>query len=485
MSNQTTNGTRGGGSDALEERRAMMLRGPITRTLFRLTLPVIAVIVAQTFVAILEAYWVSRLGTEAVAGVSLVLPMLILMNTMSNGGIGGGVSSAIARAVGADRQDDADALLLHTLMIALAFGVVFSILLILFGPQLYALLGARGSTLGFAITYSAWVFGGAPLIWTVNLMSSAMRGAGEVKLPAIVSLTGAVILIPLSPLLIFGLGPFPRLGVGGAGAATLIFYAVSLIVYARHFWGGRGALRLRMTRLRARHFVAILRVGLVSAFGTVVSSLTVLGVTGAAGTQGAATLAGYGIASRIDSLLVPLLFGLGSGVVTLIGVATGAGNAARGNRVARIASVIAFACTETVGALLTAFPLLWMHVFTSDMSALSAGSTYLRVVAPSYGFLGVGLMLYFASQGRSSMLWPFVAGALRLTVTVSGATWLARSGAPLAWIFAPVTAGALLFGAVNVIGFARTTKRLALSVYDKQKLITSSQLEGPSRAIAE
>ena len=79
----------------------------------------------------------------------------------------------------------------------------------------------------------------------------------------------------------------------------------------------------------------------------------------------------------------------------------------------------------------------------------------------------------FCEQGRSSMLWPFVAGALRLTVTVSGATWLARCGAPLAWIFAPVTAGALLFGAVNVIGFSRTTKRLALSVNDKQKLITT------------
>jgi len=101
-------------------------------------------------------------------------------------------------------------------------------------------------------------------------------------------------------------------------------------------------------------------------------------------------------------------------VVTLTGVATGARNVARGNRVARIASVIAFACTETVGVLLTVFPLLWMHIFTSDMSALAAGSAYLRVVAPSYGFLGVGLMLNFASQGRSSMLWPFVAGALRL-----------------------------------------------------------------------
>jgi len=105
----------------------VMLGGPVLPTLFKLTLPVIAVVVAQTFVAILEAYWVSRLGTEAVAGVSLVLSILILMGTMSNGGIGGGVSSAVARAVGADRQADADALLLHTVIVALAFGLAFTL----------------------------------------------------------------------------------------------------------------------------------------------------------------------------------------------------------------------------------------------------------------------------------------------------------------------------------------------------------------------
>jgi putative MATE family efflux protein len=450
-------------TNALENKRALMLGGPIVPTLFKLTFPVIAVIVAQTFVAILEAYWVSRLGTDAVAGVSLVLPLLILMNTMSNGGIGGGVSSAVARAIGADRQDDADALLLHAVLIALAFGLVFVIGAFVLAPQLYAALGGHGPTLRFALAYSAWVFGGAPLIWTVNLLGSALRGAGEVKLPAIVSLTGALILVPLSPLLIFGPGPFPRLGVGGAGAATLIFYAVGLLAYLRHLLRGRGALRLRRMALSARHFRAILGVGLISAFGSLVSSLTVVGVTGAVGTLGSGALAGYGIASRVDSLLVPLLFGLGTGVVSLIGVATGAGDVGRGNHIARIACTIAFVSTESLGALLATFPLSWMHLFTSDPNAVIAGSTYLRSVAPFYGFFGVGVMLYFASQGRSNMLWPFVAGALRLAVTVGGAAWLARTGAPLAWIVAPVAAGSVLFGVINVVGFSRTARPPAVS----------------------
>ncbi|MGH3426595.1 MAG: polysaccharide biosynthesis C-terminal domain-containing protein [Candidatus Dormibacteraceae bacterium] len=118
---------------------------------------------------------------------------------------------------------------------------------IFLGPRIYSYLGGHGQTLDFALTYSAWVFGGA-LIWTVNLLASAMRGAGEVRTPAPVSLVGAVVLFPLSPILIFGLGPFPRLGVGGAGAATLIFYAVGLAVYLRHLLRGQGALRLHLSR---------------------------------------------------------------------------------------------------------------------------------------------------------------------------------------------------------------------------------------------
>ncbi len=461
MTHRPYTNTPGGPSASLEDRRAMMLGGPIVRTLFRLTLPVIAVIVAQTFVAILEAYWVSRLGTDAVAGVSLVLPMLILMNTMSNGGIGGGVSSAISRAVGADRQDDADALLLHALVIALVFGFVFAFGALVLAPDLYSSLGGRGPTLQVALTYSAWVFGGAPLIWVVNLIASAMRGAGEVKLPALVSMTCALILIPLSPLLIFGVGPFPRLGVGGAGAATLTFYAIALVVYLIHLLRGRGALRLRRTALEARHFRDILEVGLVSALGTLLASLTVVGVTGAVGTQGSATLAGFGIASRIDSLLVPLLFGLGTGVVTLIGVATGARDIARGNRIARIASTIAFVSCESLGVLLAVFPFAWVHLFTSDPNVLTAGSIYLRIVAPFYGFLGLGLMLYFASQGRSNMLWPFIASGVRFAITVAGAAWLARTGAPFALIVTAVAAGTVIFGIVNVVGFSRSAARLA------------------------
>lgn len=432
-----------------------ILTGPILPTLLALTLPVIAVIFAQTFVAVLEAFWVSRLGTDAIAGVSLVLPLFVLMGTMSNGGIGGGVSSAVSRAVGAGRIEEANALLAHTIVIAIVFGLIFTIGALACGRAAYAALGGSGAALAAALTYSAWAFGGSVVIWIVNLIGSALRGAGEVRLPAIVSVVGAAVLVPLSPLLIFGVGPIPALGLAGAGIAMLIYYLGALIVYLRHVLSGSATLTLRRTQLSARHFRTILGVGLISAVGTLMASLTVVAVTGAVGLSGAAALAGFGIASRLDSLLVPLLFGLGTGVVTMVGAATGAGQPARAARVAWTAALLGLAATEVIGVTAAIAPQAWMVLFSDDAAVRDAGVTYLRTAGPAFGGIGLGLILYFACQGRGKMGWPFIAGGVRLAITAIGALALARAGFGLTAIFAAVALGSLGFGATNALGFWR------------------------------
>jgi Na+-driven multidrug efflux pump len=198
-------------------------------------LPTIVVLVVHTLVGVAETYFVSFLGTDALAGVALVFPVLMLMQMMSNGGIGGGVSSPVARAL-TNRPADADALSWHAIVLACAFGVLFTAATILGGPILYRAMGGTGPTLTAALTYSGIVFAGAIPIWIVALLSSALRGAGNVNVPALVIFSGAVILVPLSPALIFGWGPFPRLGVAGGGAAVVIYYvlaALALMLYLR------------------------------------------------------------------------------------------------------------------------------------------------------------------------------------------------------------------------------------------------------------
>ncbi|HEV3174550.1 MAG TPA: MATE family efflux transporter, partial [Stellaceae bacterium] len=201
-----------------------------------LGLPTIVVLVVQTFVGVAETYFVSFLGTDALAGVALVFPVLMLMQMMSNGGIGGGVASAVARALGAGRQQDADALVLHALLLAVAFGLLFAAAELLGGRALFRLLGGEGAALAASLAYADTVFAGAVLVWIVSLMAAALRGGGNTVVPAIVTFGGVFVLLPLSPALIFGLAGLPRLGVAGAGVAVLVYYlagAVALILFLR------------------------------------------------------------------------------------------------------------------------------------------------------------------------------------------------------------------------------------------------------------
>ena len=432
-------------------RRLAMLEAPVLPTMLRLAAPMVAVLVAQTFVSVAETWYVSFLGTDALAGVALVFPVLLLMTTMSNGGIGGGVASAIARATGASRTAEADALLWHALVLAVAFGALFTAAALLFGPTMYRALGGNGPALAAALTYSTFVFAGAVPIWMTNLMTSALRGVGNVRVSALVVLAGAAVLVPASPLLIFGWGPVSGLGVAGAGTAVALYYVGATLVLLRYLAQGRGGLMLRAGPLQWRLFRAILGVGLLSAFGTLQASLTIVLVTGAVGLFGINALAGYGVASRLDTVLIPLMFGLGTAVVTMVGVNAGAGQHARARRIALTGALLAAGVTEAVGLVVAYAPGLWMRLFMRDPAVLAIGATYLRHVAPAYGAVGFGLLLYFAAQGFGRVVVPVLGGAARLLIA-AGLGWVAVAwfGAGLEALFILVALSSLAFDAINM-----------------------------------
>jgi putative MATE family efflux protein len=438
-----------------------VLSGPIAPTMFRLALPTIVVLVVQTLVGVAETYFVSFLGTDALAGVALAFPVVMLMQMMSNGGIGGGVSSAVARALGANRRADADAILWHAIVLAGVFGIVFTLAALLGGSILYRAMGGSGEALAAALTYSGIVFAGAVPLWITALLSSALRGAGNVKVPALVTLAGAAIVLPLSPVLIFGWGPFPRLGVAGGGVAVVIYYvlaALALVVYLR---SRRSLLQIKISPLHRRVFKDILGVGLLSAIGTIQVNLTVTFVTAAVGRFGADAIAGYGIASRLEYIQIPLLFGLGTAVVTMVGINIGAGQVARARRIAWIGAAFAFGLTECIGLAVTAFPHAWLGLFSDDPRVLALGTLYLRSVAPFYGAVGVALALYFASQGARRVLLPVLAGTVRMVIAAfigwAAVVWLDASLATLFQIiaFAALTYGVLTAAAVLSRGWGR------------------------------
>lgn len=433
----------------MNPRTRSLLEAPLLPLLLRLAAPNMLVMLAQASTGLIETYFVGHLGTDALAGMAVVFPGYMLMTMMSGGAMGGGIASSIARALGAGRRDTADALVMHALIINVAFGLAFTAGLLLGGTALYRILGVQGASLKAALAYSNVVFGGAALLWVFNALASAIRGTGNMALPAKIICGGVVVLVPVSPCLIFGIGPFPALGVAGGGVALILYYLIGSIVFAIHLARGHGAVRFRLVTPRWTYFRDILRVGGVAILVTLQTYLTISFATAQVGLISPEAVAGFGTANRLEYLLVPLVFGLGGPLVAIVGTCIGAGNRARALRATWVGATVAVVISEAIGIVASIWPEAWLGVFGHDPAMLAAGAAYLRVVGPFYGLFGLGMALYFASQGAGRLLWPLLAGVLRLSVAVIGGLVAHRFGLGLPGLFWALGVALCVFGLVN------------------------------------
>jgi putative MATE family efflux protein len=440
---------------ALSPRTRLLLQGSIIPTLLRLAWPNILVMLAQTSTGLIETWWVSHLGTDALAGMALVFPVFMMMQMLSAGAMGGGISSAVARALGGGRRADADALVLHAIVVNLLLGLAFSASVLAFGPSLYGALGGEGGSLEAALLYSNVVFAGNAVVWLMNALASVIRGTGNMFVPCLAICVGVVLLVPLSPVLIFGFGPVPAFGIAGAGIAVVLTTAVTGAVLAWYIWSGRCLVRLRLARLRLALFNDILRVGAVGSISTLQTTLTVTLTTALVGAAaGPGAIAGYGTGGRLEYLLIPLVFGLGAPLVPLVGTNVGAGQRARALRIALTGGALAFALTEAIGLAAAIWPHAWLGLFGDDPRMLETGTAYLRSVGPTYGFFGLGLSLYFASQGAGRLFWPLLAGLLRLVLAVGGGWAILHLTGSLDWMFAALGVALVVYGLTLVAAIA-------------------------------
>ncbi len=331
----------------MDARTRLLLEAPPLVVLLRLAWPNILVMMAHSATGLVELWYVAHLGVEALTAMALVTPVLILMQNMSQGAMGGGISSAIARALGAGQRDKADAFVFHSIVICAAFGLFFMLVILMAGRPLYRLLGGEGASLEAALTYSGIIFSGMVLIWIFSALASIIRGTGNMLVPGLVICGGLVLLVPLSPCLIFGFGPIPAMGIAGGGVALLIYYALGTLVLGWYVASGRNLARFRMVRLRWAPAREILAVGAVGAVNTLQINITIAGAMAlVAAHSNAASVAGLGTGTRLEYLLPPLGFGLGAPLVALVGTNIGAGQGRRALRIALIGGALAFALTE-------------------------------------------------------------------------------------------------------------------------------------------
>ena len=430
-------------------RTTLLLEGPILATLLSLAWPNVLVMVFQASTGLIETFWVSRLGSDALAGMALVFPGYMMMTMLSAGAVGGGIASAVARALGAGRRQDADALVLHALVINLGLGLLTSALFLIFGGAIYTTMGGEGASLHAALAYSNVIFAGNALMWVMNAFASVIRGSGVMKFPSLVICIGVALLVPLSPLFIFGFGPLPGMGIAGGGVAVVFTTALMAALLGWYVVFGKGLVRLRRTRLSAKLFADILRVGAAGAVNTLTTTLTVAATTGLVGAAaGPDGVAGYGTGSRLEYLLIPLVFGIGAPLVAMVGANVGAGRRKRALQIALTGAAVSFALCEAIGLAAAIWPGAWLGLFGSNPAMLAIGGAYLHWVGPAYGFFGLGLALYFASQGAGKLAWPLIGGVLRLALAVGGG-WLAlRLTGSVGAVFAMLGLALIAYGAV-------------------------------------
>ena len=429
-----------------------MLEGAILPNLLRMAAPNSFGFFVQASVSMVEAWYIGQLGTTSLAAIALVFPALMLMQMLSGGAIGGAVTSAIARSIGGGDVERAQKLVWHAFAIAGAASAAFLVLELAFGRALLVGLGARGEVLEQAVRYADILFGGCLFIWLMSLLGAVFRGMGDMKTPALMMIAGAAVQIPLSGALILGWFGAPQLGIAGGAVSVIAVSALNCVILSARLIYGHVAVPLRRAarQFRADLFADIFRVGALASLSPIFVVLTIGLLNSVMGDFGTAAIAGYGIGARLEFLLIPLVFGLGASMTSLVGVNIGAGNVERAERIGWTGGISASVLTGGVGLILAIQPGLWMNLFTQDASTYAAGATYLRIAGPAFFFQGLGLSLYFASQGAGTVLWPVIATILRFVVAAGaafvGVHWF---GMGLRFACACIAAGMVLYGVVT------------------------------------
>jgi putative MATE family efflux protein len=445
-------------------RTRLILEAPILSTLLRLSAPNVLNLLALAGMITFDGLFLGRLGADALAGVSLVFPWVMIIQHSANGGMGGGVSSSIARALGAGRHDVANALAFHTFVLALALGALSCAAMWLGAPYLFRWMGGQGDMLAAALAYSNVAFGGAVSIWMLNLLGNAVRGTGKMGLPAAVIVGSVFAHVLISPLLIFGWGPLPALGPAGAGWGLVGSFGAGSLVLSFYLRSSRSLVRLtfRGMALRWSLFAEILKVGVPGTINTAITNLSVVLLTGIAGNLGRETAIGYAMGARLEYILIPIAFGFGMAIVAMAGTNWGAKQYRRARRIGWTGGIIVAAACAAVGLVVALYPSLWMGLFSADEEVIRLGSSYLQIAGPIYGFYGLGMGLYSATQGLGRVALSVTANAVRLLMSAGGALaaiyWLdlGTSG-----MFIAIALGFVVYAGLTACALARVKDPVA------------------------
>lgn len=447
-------GNSGQNSSAQSDRLTSFLQAPITPTLLKLAAPNIIGFFIMSCVAIAEMWYVGQLGISALAGFAVMFPLVMLMMMLSAGSIGGVIAATTARAMGSGDISRANRIVWHATILAVLAALFFQTVSANFAGAIAAAIGAEGESLLQAVRYADVVFPGIITVWLFNIFSSLLRGAGDMKTPAMAMVLAAAVQVGVSGVLTLGWFGFPALGIAGVGWGLIAGSLIGGIVTLLKLLSGRSGIRFTRKNLQwDKGIIAdIFKVAGMAAINPFLSVTSVVMLTGLVSRFGEAAIAGFGIGARLEFILIPIVFGLGAAMISLVGTNIGARQIQRAHKVAWIGGGMATVICGLIGVAVGVFPQIWAGIFTSDAAVYSAAVSYLKIVGPAYAFFGLGLSLYFASQGAHAVFWPVLASVGRLFIAIGAGSFAIHNwGSDYEGLLYYVAASLTLYGVLTAL----------------------------------
>jgi len=426
---------------------AKLTQGPIAGHLVRQTLPMIVGIVCIIGVGLVDAYFIGMLGPDPLAAVSFLFPVTTALASLGVG-VMVGINSVISRALGADDVDKAKARSAQGVLFAFVAGVVIAGAMFLGSDALFTLMNASEDLRPLIAAYVLPYAAGFPFLLVAMGANGVLRGQGEAIKSSAILITVALVNAILDPLLIFGIGPFPELGIAGAGYAVAIAYVVSAVF---GLWMlGRGELRFDMSRCRTvsstlNGMREIGRVGAPAALANAINPAGLAVLTAFLATHGDTVVAGFGAASRLQAFAVVPLLAMSSSIGPIVGQNWGAGEAGRARATLRLAGLVCVVYGAAVAVPLVLFRREIGGIFTEDPAVIDSIARYLLIA--SAGFFAYGLLV--VSNGAMNAI--DVSGR---ALGISAARVLLVM-VPLAWVGSRALGPSGVFGAelaANLVG---------------------------------
>jgi len=381
--------------------------GSLGRAIVLLAIPMVLEMAMESIFAVVDVFWVSRLGPDAVATVGLTESILTLVYTAAMG-LSIGVAAVVARRIGEQRPDAAAEAAVQGMALGLGVAAVVATLGITFAPLLLSVMGASPAVTALGAGYTRMMLGGSATVLLLFLINAIFRGAGDAAIAMRVLWLANAINILLGPCLIFGLGPFPRLGVTGAAVATTIGRGTGVLyqVYRLRRGDARVVIRRVNLALRPAVMATLLKLSGSGTFQVLVGTASYIGLVRIMSSFGSAALAGYTIAIRILIFALLPSWGLSNAAATMVGQSLGAGRPERAERAVWLAGRYNMAVLGAVGLLFIAFASPIVGLFTHDPVAAPTAAVGLRTMSYGFVFYALGMVVTQSFNGAGDTWTP-------------------------------------------------------------------------------